>query len=74
VGPAGDSERGRRSRSRVGLGLPPAARPRLEKSPKHMKVDFIGVTIIDTTNAYRVLETLHPPTYYLPPPGRQLKF
>eukprot|EP00243_Klebsormidium_subtile_P005909 TRINITY_DN2439_c0_g1_i1.p1 TRINITY_DN2439_c0_g1~~TRINITY_DN2439_c0_g1_i1.p1 ORF type:complete len:258 (-),score=4.94 TRINITY_DN2439_c0_g1_i1:189-962(-) len=41
--------------------------PRLEKTPKHIKVDFNGVTIVDTKNAYRVLETSHPPTYYLPP-------
>ena len=26
-----------------------------------------GVTIADTTRAYRVLETSHPPNYYLPP-------
>ena len=26
-----------------------------------------GVTIADTTHAYRVLETSHPPNYYFPP-------
>ena len=26
-----------------------------------------GVTVADTTAAYRTLETSHPPTYYLPP-------
>lgn len=28
---------------------------------------FAGRTIADTTAAYRVLETSHPPVYYLPP-------
>lgn len=30
-------------------------------------VEFAGETIADTTRALRVLETSHPPTYYLPP-------
>jgi len=27
---------------------------------------FAGVTVADTTRAFRVLETSHPPTYYVP--------
>jgi uncharacterized protein (DUF427 family) len=30
-------------------------------------VVFAGVTIADTTNGYRVLETSQPPAFYLPP-------
>lgn len=41
--------------------------PRLEKTNKHLIVEFQGTIIVDTTNAYRVLETSHPPTYYIPP-------
>lgn len=41
--------------------------PRLEGSPRHIEVFFNGVKIADTTGAMRVLETSHPPTYYLPP-------
>ncbi|ULH14788.1 DUF427 domain-containing protein [Deinococcus sp. KNUC1210] len=41
--------------------------PRLERSPKHVQVWLGGVKIADTTDAYRVLETSHPPGYYLPP-------
>ncbi len=41
--------------------------PRLERSPKQIKVIFNGVTIADSCNTYRVLETSHPPVYYLPP-------
>ncbi|MCB0061367.1 MAG: DUF427 domain-containing protein [Caldilineaceae bacterium] len=41
--------------------------PRLEKSDKRVQVIFNGVTIADTHNAYRVLETSHPPVYYIPP-------
>ncbi len=32
-----------------------------------MRIVFDGVLIADTTAGYRVLETSHPPTYYLPP-------
>ena len=41
--------------------------PRLERSPKHVEVWLGGVKIADTSAAYRVLETSHPPGYYLPP-------
>ena len=30
-------------------------------------IELGGKTIVDTTDAYRVLETSHPPVYYLPP-------
>ena len=40
--------------------------PRVEKSDKRVKVVFNGEVIADTTNAYRVLETSHPPAYYIP--------
>jgi uncharacterized protein (DUF427 family) len=30
-------------------------------------VVFAGATIVDTTAAWRVLETSHPPGYYIPP-------
>ena len=41
--------------------------PRVEKTDKRIRVVFNGVTIADTKNAYRVLETSHPPAYYIPP-------
>lgn len=41
--------------------------PRLEVSPRHVQVVFNGETIADTHRAYRVLETSHPPVYYIPP-------
>lgn len=40
--------------------------PKLEKGNWHIQVVFNEVIIADTRNAYRVLETSHPPTYYLP--------
>ncbi len=40
--------------------------PRLERSEKHVEVWLGGVKIADSTGAYRVLETSHPPGYYLP--------
>ncbi len=41
--------------------------PRLEASTRHVRIEFAGETVADTTRAYRVLETSHPPTWYLPP-------
>ncbi len=41
--------------------------PRLELADAHIRVMFGGKTIVDTTHAYRVLETSHPPVYYMPP-------
>ncbi|MBC8042317.1 MAG: DUF427 domain-containing protein [Rhizobacter sp.] len=41
--------------------------PRLEQTAKRIRVIFAGKTIADTTRAYRLLETSHPPTYYIPP-------
>ncbi|MBC7801863.1 MAG: DUF427 domain-containing protein [Gemmatimonadaceae bacterium] len=40
--------------------------PRLERDPRRVQVVFAGVTIVDTDAAWRVLETTHPPSFYLP--------
>ena len=40
--------------------------PRLEPVPQRLRVVLAGVTIADTVAGFRVLETSHPPTYYLP--------
>jgi uncharacterized protein (DUF427 family) len=41
--------------------------PRLEDSDRRIKVVFGEVTLAYTTRARRVLETSHPPVYYVPP-------
>ena len=41
--------------------------PRLEPVSQHVRVVFGGVVIVDSRNAKRVLETSHPPSYYIPP-------
>jgi len=41
--------------------------PRLEQSGKHIRIVFNGVAIADTHRAIRILETSHPPVYYIPP-------
>ncbi|HEY9862305.1 MAG TPA: DUF427 domain-containing protein [Candidatus Obscuribacterales bacterium] len=48
--------------------------PRLEDSPKHIQVVFNGVVIADTRQAKRVLETSHPPVYYIPPADIQTDY
>ena len=40
--------------------------PRLEATPKRIVIVCNGVTFADTRGGYRVLETSHPPVYYLP--------
>ena len=40
--------------------------PRLESTTRRIRVVFGGITIVDSTRARRVLETSHPPTYYVP--------
>lgn len=40
--------------------------PRVEPVAARVRVVLGGVTIIDTVRALRVLETSHPPNYYLP--------
>lgn len=39
--------------------------PRLELSSKSVRVEFAGEVIAATNRAYRVLETSHPPVYYI---------
>jgi uncharacterized protein (DUF427 family) len=48
--------------------------PRLEKVEKSIRIVFQGETLAETTGAYRVLETSHPPVYYLPPGDIQMQF
>ena len=41
--------------------------PRLEETSRRLQIVFAGHILADTRRAYRVLETSHPPVYYLPP-------
>lgn len=41
--------------------------PLCEKTARHLQVKWNDQVIADTKDAYWVLETHHPPTYYLPP-------
>ena len=41
--------------------------PRLEESAKVIKVVALGEVIAESNRAKRVLETSHPPAYYIPP-------
>ena len=48
--------------------------PRLEDSTKHIEVIFNGTKIVDTHRAKRILETSHPPAYYIPPEDVQMDY
>ncbi|EME41541.1 hypothetical protein DOTSEDRAFT_46513 [Dothistroma septosporum NZE10] len=41
--------------------------PLCEKTTRYLEIKWGGQTIAETKEAYWVLETFHPPTYYLPP-------
>ena len=41
--------------------------PRVEPAAKPIQVVFAGLVVADTRCALRVLETSHPPVYYIPP-------
>ena len=46
--------------------------PRLEPTAQRIRVVFEGQVIADSTRGYRLLETSHPPTYYIPPQDIQM--
>jgi uncharacterized protein (DUF427 family) len=57
--------------------------PAIEREPRRIRIVLGGQTIVDSNAAWRVLETTHPPTYYLPAtafvpgaliPGRRTSF
>jgi uncharacterized protein (DUF427 family) len=48
--------------------------PRLEDSAQHVQVVFSGVVIAETRRAKRVLETSHPPVYYIPPQDIEMQY
>ncbi|MGQ0793614.1 MAG: DUF427 domain-containing protein [Deltaproteobacteria bacterium] len=48
--------------------------PRLERCARHIRVIFAGITIADTKSSARVLETSHPPVYYIPPSDIRMEF
>jgi uncharacterized protein (DUF427 family) len=41
--------------------------PRLEETARHLRIVHAGIVLADTHRALRILETSHPPVYYLSP-------
>lgn len=48
--------------------------PRLEDVNQPIKVIFNGIILAETQRAKRVLETSHPPMYYIPPEDIKLEY
>jgi uncharacterized protein (DUF427 family) len=48
--------------------------PRVEPSNRLIRIVFAGETIAETRNSFRVLETSHPPVYYIPPEDVRREF
>ena len=41
--------------------------PALVPCTRHVRIEVLGRVLCDTSRSLRILETFHPPTYYLPP-------
>jgi uncharacterized protein (DUF427 family) len=41
--------------------------PRLERTGRRIRVMYAGEVIADSVRCFRLLETSHPPVYYIPP-------
>jgi uncharacterized protein (DUF427 family) len=48
--------------------------PRVEASNRHIQVVFNDVVIADSHNTKRILETSHPPVYYIPQEDMQMQY
>lgn len=48
--------------------------PALEQAENHVRVEVEGIIIADSANAKRVLETSHPPVYYIPPTDIEMQY
>lgn len=48
--------------------------PRVEDCTKRIRVIFNGEVVADTMRAKRVLETSHPPVYYIPPEDVRMEY
>ena len=48
--------------------------PKMELSSRQVRVFFAGILIAESSKAYRVLETSHPPTWYIPRDDTKTEF
>lgn len=48
--------------------------PRLETTNRRIIIEFNGEIVVDSSHQWRVLETSHPPVYYVPPEDVRLEF
>ena len=48
--------------------------PRAERSPRRIQVFYAGMLVASTERAVRVLETSHPPVYYVPREDVRVEF
>ncbi len=48
--------------------------PRLESSTRKIRVIFAGQVIAESSRAYRLLETSHPPSWYIPRSDVKMEF
>jgi uncharacterized protein (DUF427 family) len=48
--------------------------PRVEPFSQPLRIEFNGETVAETSRSYRVLETSHPPVYYIPQSDVKMEF
>ena len=48
--------------------------PRLEKFSGKIRIQHLGITLAESKKTYRVLETSHPPVYYIPQEDIEMQY
>jgi uncharacterized protein (DUF427 family) len=48
--------------------------PRLEATQSHIRIVHGGCVIVETSRALRILETSHPPVFYIPPADIAMRY
>jgi uncharacterized protein (DUF427 family) len=48
--------------------------PRLETTARHLRIEHAGLVLAESIHAFRVLETSHPPVYYIPPQDVEMEY
>ena len=48
--------------------------PKVESTSKHIKIEINKILLANSNQSYRILETSHPPVYYIPPADLKMEF
>ena len=48
--------------------------PKMERTSRHLRIVHAGSVLAETRHALRILETSHPPVYYIPPADIAMRY